>query len=63
MPKQIRCSIPTHLHDRFLAVGNQLGTSDATVIVTHILNCYFAGTPKPCKTAIPEFELVSCSQR
>lgn len=63
MPKQIRCSIPTHLHDRFLAVGTQLGTNDATVIVTHILNCYFAGTPKPCKVGTPEFELVSCTQR
>ena len=41
--KQVRTSIPAHLHSAFFEVGRQLNTTDPGIINTHILSCYFTG--------------------
>ncbi len=41
--KQVRASVPSHLHSVFFEVGRQLNTTDPSIINTHILSCYFTG--------------------
>ncbi|MBW4526800.1 MAG: hypothetical protein KME18_16705 [Phormidium tanganyikae FI6-MK23] len=59
--KQVRASIPSHLHNAFFEVGQQLNTTDPSIINTHILSCYFTGdrsdSPKqPIAKSVDSFE-------